>query len=244
VAIDPDSEVICAAEVGPANRGDAAMAEALLADLPAAADAAAPSAAQPPPATTTQQVPVVYGDGAYGTGALLADLAQRGVTAMTKVAAPHRAAGALPQGPVPRRPAGGHGHLPSPAQGPDPPDPRRWRGGPLRPCLPGLPAARLLHQQPSRPHHHHPPARGAPPGGQTPAASRPAWRADYRAHRPTVERKLAHLLRRRHGGRRARMRGRLRVTQDWRLLAAAINLARFAALGIGYRPGGWTVAAA
>ena len=30
-----------------------------------------------------------------------------------------------------------------------------------------------------------------------------AWRADYCAHRPTVERKLAHLLRRRHGGRRA-----------------------------------------
>jgi Transposase DDE domain len=72
----------------------------------------------------------------------------------------------------------------------------------------------------------------------------PAWRADYRAHRPTVERKLAHLLRRRHGGRRARMRGRLRVAQDWRLLAAAVNLARFAALGIGLRPGGWAVAAA
>jgi Transposase DDE domain len=54
----------------------------------------------------------------------------------------------------------------------------------------------------------------------------PAWRADYRAHRPIVERKLAHLLRRRHGGRRARMRGRLRVAQDWRLLAAAVNLAR------------------
>jgi hypothetical protein len=72
----------------------------------------------------------------------------------------------------------------------------------------------------------------------------PAWRADYRVHRPTVERKLAHLLRRRHGGRRARMRGRLRVAQDWRLLAAAVNLARLAAMGIGYRPGGWTVAAA
>jgi hypothetical protein len=27
-----------------------------------------------------------------------------------------------------------------------------------------------------------------------------AWRADYRATRPKVERKLAHLLRRRHGG--------------------------------------------
>jgi hypothetical protein len=71
----------------------------------------------------------------------------------------------------------------------------------------------------------------------------PAWRADYRAHRPTVERKLAHLLRRRHGGRRARMRGLLRVAQDWRLRAAAVNLARFAALGVGSRPGGWAVAA-
>jgi hypothetical protein len=71
----------------------------------------------------------------------------------------------------------------------------------------------------------------------------PAWRADYRAHRPTVERKLAHLLRRRHGGRRARVRGRLRVAQDWRLLAAAVNLARFAALGVHSRPGGWALAA-
>jgi IS5 family transposase len=59
-----------------------------------------------------------------------------------------------------------------------------------------------------------------------------------------VERKLAHLLRRRHGGRRARVRGLLRVGQDWRLLAAAVNLARFAALGIGYRSDGWAVAAA
>ncbi len=71
----------------------------------------------------------------------------------------------------------------------------------------------------------------------------PAWRADYRAHRPTVERKLAHLLRRRHGGRRARVRGLVRVAQDWRLLAAAVNLARLAVLGPGSRPGGWAVAA-
>ena len=35
----------------------------------------------------------------------------------------------------------------------------------------------------------------------------PAWLADYRATRPKVERKLAHLMRRRHGGRRARVRG-------------------------------------
>src|SRR6266508_606964 len=47
VAIDPDSEVITAAEVGAANAGDAAMAAALLADLPAAVDPNAPPAADP-----------------------------------------------------------------------------------------------------------------------------------------------------------------------------------------------------
>ena len=31
----------------------------------------------------------------------------------------------------------------------------------------------------------------------------PDWIADYRATRPKVERKIAHLMRRRHGGRRA-----------------------------------------
>jgi hypothetical protein len=43
--------------------------------------------------------------------------------------------------------------------------------------------------------------------------------------------KLAHLLRRRHGRRRARVRGLMRVAQDWWLLAA-VNLARFAVLGV------------
>jgi Transposase DDE domain len=36
----------------------------------------------------------------------------------------------------------------------------------------------------------------------------PGWGADYRATRPKVERKIGHLTRRRHGGRRARVRGR------------------------------------
>ena len=69
----------------------------------------------------------------------------------------------------------------------------------------------------------------------------PVWQADYRATRPKVERKLAHLLRRRHGGRRLRVRGLERAGQDWRLLAAAVNLARLAALGAGWAPTGWTV---
>ncbi|MEO5900902.1 MAG: transposase, partial [Ilumatobacteraceae bacterium] len=70
----------------------------------------------------------------------------------------------------------------------------------------------------------------------------PAWRADYRATRPKVERKLAHLMRRRHDGRRARVRGTLKVDADFNLLAAAHNLARLAVLGLRSTNSGWTVA--
>ena len=72
----------------------------------------------------------------------------------------------------------------------------------------------------------------------------PAWIADYRATRPKVERKIAHLMRRKHGGRRARVRGRLRVAADFSLLAAAVNFARLSTLGVRSAPGGWTVAGA
>jgi hypothetical protein len=60
----------------------------------------------------------------------------------------------------------------------------------------------------------------------------PEWRRDYKATRPKVERKLAHLMRRRHGGRRARMRGRERVAQDFTMLCAAVNLQRLASVGL------------
>ena len=70
----------------------------------------------------------------------------------------------------------------------------------------------------------------------------PAWIADYRATRPKVERKIGHLMRRQHGGRRARVRGTSRVDADFRLLAGAINLARLAVLGLRGTPTGWAVA--
>jgi Transposase DDE domain len=71
----------------------------------------------------------------------------------------------------------------------------------------------------------------------------PAWRAEYRATRPKVERKLGHLMRRRHGGRRARVRGQTKVGADFALLAAAVNLARFGVLGLTRVAGpGWAVA--
>jgi len=60
----------------------------------------------------------------------------------------------------------------------------------------------------------------------------PARAADYRATRPKVERKLGHLMRRRHGGRRARVRGLTRVGADFSLLAAGQNLARLGVLGL------------
>ena len=69
----------------------------------------------------------------------------------------------------------------------------------------------------------------------------PEWQADYRANRPKVERKLAHLMRRRHGGRRARVRGRPKVDADFNLLAAAANLARLATLGLRSTATGWAL---
>jgi hypothetical protein len=242
VAIDPDSEVITAAEVGPANAGDAAMAQALLADLPSAGAPPADAAlADQAAADAPDRAPVVYGDAAYGTGALLADLERRGITAITKVAAPTAPAGHFTKQQF--RVDLDQGTVTCPARLTVAIIPARQGGGmarfgqacqvcPLQGSCTSSAAGRTVTINPQE-------ARLAA------ARSRqrdPAWRADYRAHRPTVERKLAHLLRRRHGGRRARVRGQLRVAQDWRLLAAAVNLARLAVLGVRSTPGGWAVA--
>jgi transposase len=242
VAIDPDSEVITAAEVGAANAGDAAMAKVLLADLPSASapPAADPAADAAPP---DQPAPVVYGDSAYGTGALLAELAQRGITAMTKVAAP-----TAPQGHFTKQQFRidlDQGTVTCPARLTVPILPARGGGGlarfgracqvcPLAAACTSSTTGRTITIHPHQARLQAARARQRDPG----------WRADYRAHRPRVERKLAHLLRRRHGGRRARVRGRLRIGQDWRLLAAAVNLARFAVLGVRSRPDGWAIAPA
>ena len=69
----------------------------------------------------------------------------------------------------------------------------------------------------------------------------PRWRDDYRSTRPKVERKIAHLMRRKHGGRNARVRGTKRIDDDFRLLAAAANLARLAVLGAHSSGAKWVV---
>lgn len=69
----------------------------------------------------------------------------------------------------------------------------------------------------------------------------PDWLADYRATRPKVERKLAHLVRR---GRKVRRRGLQRVDADWNLLAGAANLVRMVTLGLHHDGHGWQTATA
>ena len=49
-------------------------------------------------------------------------------------------------------------------------------------------------------------------------------------------------MRRKHGGRRARVRGRVRVAADFKLLAAAVNLARLGTIGARSNHTGWSVA--
>jgi hypothetical protein len=231
IASDPDSELITAAEVSQAAAADAQVAEQLLGDLP--------------PATTTSQAspepePKVYGDSAYGTGEHLAALEARHITPMVKVAVPTAPGGRWAKDRF--RVDLDAGTVTCPAKVTVP---IRWspgRGGharfgracsvcPFRHACTSSPSGRQVSIHPHE---------------RLLAAARarqldPAWQADYRAHRPKVERKLAHLLRRKHGGRRLRVRGLERAGQDWRLLAAAVNLARLAVLGACSTPTGWTV---
>jgi len=69
----------------------------------------------------------------------------------------------------------------------------------------------------------------------------PEWIAAYRANRPLVERKIAHLVRRGWGGRRGRTRGLQRIATDLDTRASAINWARLATLGLSFGPTGWTL---
>jgi Transposase DDE domain/Transposase domain (DUF772) len=70
----------------------------------------------------------------------------------------------------------------------------------------------------------------------------PHWRDLYRADRPKVERKIGHLTRKIHGGRKARTRGLKRVLTDFVTRAAAINLARLHTLGVTHNGTNWATA--
>ena len=244
VAIDPDSEVITDTVVSAGNVADGKVGKDLIGDLlpPATPPASGPvtgGVQQPEQQPTT----TVYGDSAYGSGPFLNDLAKAGVESRCKTQPPNAPEGRFakdlfdvdlkaqavtcPNGEtVPIRPRkGGEGYADFG---------KACTTCPLRAqCTTSRTGRGIVigaHEQRLAD------ARAA--------QKDPDWQADYKATRPKVERKLGHLMRRKHGGRRARMRGTSKIDADFNLLAAAHNLARLAVLGIRSTRTGWVTAAA
>jgi hypothetical protein len=250
VAIDPDSELITATEVTPGNAADGAAAEALLSDVLSPSSPEAPEHKADEPRinapdgeTAAKAEPMeVYGDASYGTAELVEKLEAAGAVANVKVQAPSAPSGhygkdafdvELDANTV-KCPAGVLVQIRKRADG----------GGiatfagscatcPLRSKCTDAKEGRAVRIHPKEATLQRSRAR----------QSAPTWKAHYRATRPKVERKLAHLVFRRHGGRRARMRGTERNRHDFALLGAAHNLKRLAALGVCHIGGGaWAVA--
>jgi DDE family transposase/transposase-like protein DUF772 len=243
-AVDPDSEIITATTVTPGNAGDATVAPDLIADL--LAQQAQPQQAQPQQAEdaiaeSSQAPPTVYGDNAYGTGEFHARLGEAGIESRCKTQAPTTAGGLFSKDRFAIDLGAQTVHCPAGNTAPL----RAARGGggtasfgpvcarcPLRAQCTTAAGGRTITVGP------HEQALADARAQQ----ADPAWIADYRDTRPKVERKLGHLMRRTHGGRRARVRGTARIDADFRLLAAAINLARLAVFGLHETTRGWTVA--
>ena len=233
VAVDPDSELIVATTVTAGNVGDGQAVETLLGDDLSSGEE--PSGKEP----GGEQEPLsVYGDSAYGAGSVLDTLEHADAEIMCKVQPPSAPAGRYPKdafqidldaGTV-TCPAGQTASLRPIKDG----HIAHFAGAcarcPLAERCTTSRSGRSIHvgvyeQQLQR-------ARAR--------QTDPEWKADYTATRPKVERKISHLMRRRHGGRRARVRGSTKVNADFSLLAAAVNLARLATLAVAHHPGGWT----
>lgn len=249
ISIDPDSEIITGAAVTAANVGDGAVAKDLIADVvPPVPEAppnnAAPVEDSPSDATTTPEAtapvdaaaaaaaPVeVYGDASYGTAEVLVHLAAANAVPNVKVQAPPAPDGRFTKdmftidlvNDTVTCPAGRLVQI------------HRSKDGSAvvgfgKGCLTCPKMSSCTESKSGRDIkiHRHEAVLFEARTRQKSAD----WRRNYRATRPKVERKLAHLMRHRHGGRRARMRGRERVAQDFLMLCGAVNLKRLAVLGL------------
>ena len=247
LALDPDTEIITATVVSPGNASDASVAEELITDLLEGHDAANEGAAgddankSEPPAPEEERA-TVYGDAAYGTGELQSRLEGAGIDSKLKTQPPVGKNGLFAKDrfridletDTVTCPAGARvkiGRLQDKTGvakfG------ERCSSCPLKEQCTTSGLGRKVRVG----------ANEAALARARAEQADPKWRADYRATRPKVERKLAHLMRRRHGGRRARVRGKLKVAADFSLLSAAANLARLATLGARSIAGGeWAVA--
>lgn len=256
-AVDPDSELITATTVTPGNAGDSHVAEELIADLvgntndapgdeerkpPDGGPRDGEKAGDPSPPPDPGR-PILYGDNSYGTGKLHARMSQVGIESRCKTQVPTAPSGLFSKTRFAIDLKGGT--VTCPAQVTVSIRKTSDGGGtahfgkhcvtcPLRTQCTQSNAGRTISMGPHEEFLSH--ARAV--------QSEPVWIADYRATRPRVERKVAHLMRRKHGGRRARVRGVERVKADFSLLAAAVNLARLATVGLRWAPAGWATAAA
>jgi Transposase DDE domain/Transposase domain (DUF772) len=261
IGIDPDSEIITATTVSAANTGDAALAEDLIADLLDTGTRSAAGGTQsgtgtadlPDQATAPAQDaapigdgahgPSVYGDNAYGTGGFHDRLGRAGIDSKCKTQQPVAAGGLFPKdrfdidlrADVVTCPAGGTAPI------------RRGTDGTGTASFAGICARCPLRGQCTTAAKGRSIRVGVYEAQLAAARTRqrdPNWVADYRGTRPKVERKIGHLMRRRHGGRRARVRGTTKVAADFALLAAAVNLARLGVLTVTGAPGRrWATAA-
>jgi len=231
IAVDAESEIITATEVTAGNAGDASAADVLLADVLTSAAAAATAVDAKNEETKLE----VYGDASYGTADLVEKLESAGVVPNVKVQPPSARDGMFSQDDFEIDakatavvcPAGVRVSL------------HVWKDGSRiaefgRSCTECPQRSQCTKSKAGRTIKLHP--KHATLDRHRKHQRDEAWKKQYRKVRPRVERKIAHLMRQKHGGRRARVRGRERVKQDFALLAASINLARLAALGIRIEP--------
>jgi hypothetical protein len=245
IAIDPDSEIITATGVTPGNSGDAGAAAGLLADLlPGGQGAAAGGTAGEADAPDRDGEAAVYGDAAYGSGELITQLDDAGIGNGIKCQPPAAVTGHFPKDRFAIDLETGTVTCPAGVTAPIRASGHKRHAGAARfgaSCQACPLAGQCTKSRQGR-------TITIGPHEARLAAARtrqqdPAWKADYTATRPKVERKIGHLMRRRHGGRRARVRGQARVAADFALLAAAVNLARLAILGLARHGGTWTAPA-
>jgi hypothetical protein len=246
VAVDPDSEIVTATTVTAGNTGDAEAAETLLADdLPPEPGETEPAGtgrpADEPELGGPEPGLAVYGDAAYGAGELLDRLENAGADVKTKVQPPVAPAGHFPKDAFARDPDAGTATCPAGVTVKIRPAKDGGGVAAFGPACATCPLAAACTTSKA--------GRTVTYGRYEDQLARaratqadPAWKADYQATRPKVERKIGHLVRRKHGGRRARVRGRAKVAADFNLLAAAVNLARLAALGLASTRTGWAAA--
>lgn len=243
VAIDPDSEIITATEVTPGNAADGSVAESLLADVLSPPAEREPLAVTETPAVAVAETALperveVFGDASYGTADLVEKIEAAGAEANVKVQAPSSRVGHFGKDAF-RIDLDAH-TVTCPAGVTVQVHPISEGGGIASftsSCRECALRVRCTDAKDGRCVRLHP--KEATLQRSRAHQSSSTWKKLYRATRPKIERKLAHLMFRRHGGRRARVRGCKRTRHDFALLAAAHNLARMARLGLYFDGAAW-----